>query len=88
MKVEVITPEDQMSGVVGDLNRRRGVIEGVADSHPRLKNIYSKVPLSEMFGYATHLRSVTQGRASYSMKFAEYAEVPKIVANAILLERG
>ncbi|MGX9419440.1 elongation factor G [Vibrio sp. RC27] len=87
MKVEVTTPEDWMGDVVGDLNRRRGMIEGMDEGLAGLKIIHSKVPLSEMFGYATALRSATQGRASYSMEFVEYAEVPKNVANAIIAER-
>ncbi len=88
MKVEVTTPEDWMGDVVGDLNRRRGIIEGMDDGHAGLKIVRAQVPLSEMFGYATDLRSATQGRASYSMEFSEYAEVPKNVAEAIIAERG
>ncbi len=88
MKVEVTTPEDWMGDVVGDLNRRRGMIEGMDDGLAGLKIIHAKVPLSEMFGYATDLRSATQGRASYSMEFCEYAEVPKNIAEAIIAERG
>lgn len=84
MKVEVTTPEDWMGDVVGDLNRRRGIIEGMDDGAAGLKIIKSKVPLSEMFGYATDLRSATQGRASYSMEFLEYNEAPKNVAEAII----
>ena len=88
MKVEVTTPEDWMGDVVGDLNRRRGMIEGMDDGHAGLKIIRAQVPLAEMFGYATDLRSATQGRASYSMEFSEYAEVPKNVAEAIIAERS
>jgi elongation factor G len=88
MKVEVTTPEDWMGDVVGDLNRRRGLIEGMDEGNAGLKILRAKVPLSEMFGYATDLRSATQGRASYSMEFSEYAEVPKNVADAIIAERG
>lgn len=88
MKVEVTTPEDWMGDVVGDVNRRRGLIEGMDEGHAGLKVIRAKVPLSEMFGYATDLRSATQGRASYSMEFSEYAEVPKNVADRIISERG
>ncbi|PNH77597.1 elongation factor G [Vibrio diazotrophicus] len=88
MKVEVTTPEDWMGDVVGDINRRRGMIEGMDDGLAGLKIIHAKVPLSEMFGYATDLRSATQGRASYSMEFAEYSEVPKNIAEAIIAERG
>ncbi|WP_162045469.1 elongation factor G [Vibrio taketomensis] len=88
MKVEVTTPEDWMGDVVGDLNRRRGMIEGMDEGHAGLKIIRAQVPLSQMFGYATDLRSATQGRASYSMEFNEYAEVPKNFADAIIAERG
>ncbi|WP_020394119.1 elongation factor G [Thiolinea disciformis] len=83
MRVEVSTPEDYMGDVVGDLNRRRGVIEGLNDSHMG-KVIKAEVPLSTMFGYATALRSATQGRASYSMEFAHYAEAPAQVTQAVL----
>lgn len=88
MKVEVTTPEDWMGDVVGDLNRRRGMIEGMDDGVAGLKIIRAQVPLSEMFGYATSLRSATQGRASYSMEFSEYGEVSKNVADRIIAERG
>ncbi|GGK46473.1 elongation factor G [Aliivibrio fischeri] len=88
MKVEVTTPEDWMGDVVGDLNRRRGMIEGMDDGVAGLKIIRAQVPLSEMFGYATSLRSATQGRASYSMEFAEYGEVSKNIADRIIAERG
>lgn len=75
MQVEVISPEDYMGDVVGDLNRRRGMVQGISDI-PSGKAIRAQVPLAEMFGYATDLRSTTQGRASYSMEFAKYMEVP------------
>ena len=88
MKVEVTTPEDWMGDVVGDINRRRGLIEGMDEGTAGLKIIRAQVPLSVMFGYATDLRSATQGRASYSMEFSEYAEVPNNVAKAIIAERG
>ncbi|PMH46314.1 translation elongation factor G [Vibrio sp. 10N.286.49.B3] len=88
MKVEVTTPEDWMGDVVGDINRRRGIIEGMDEGTAGLKVIRAQVPLSVMFGYATDLRSATQGRASYSMEFFEYGEVPKNVASAIIAERG
>merc|ERR1712063_95080 len=81
MKVEVITPEENMGDVVGDLNRRRGIIEGMEDAIGGLKQVNAQVPLSEMFGYATALRSATQGRASYSMEFLKYAEASKQVAD-------
>ena len=84
MKVEVTTPEDWMGDVVGDLNRRRGMIEGMDDGLGGVKILHAKVPLAEMFGYATALRSATQGRASYSMEFSEYADAPKKIANAII----
>ncbi len=82
MSVEVSTPEDYMGDVVGDVNRRRGIIHGMDDS-PLGKIIKCEVPLSEMFGYATDLRSATQGRASYSMQFEKYSEAPANVAEAI-----
>lgn len=86
MKVEVVTPEDYMGDVMGDLNRRRGVVQGMDDS-PSGKIIRAEVPLSEMFGYATDVRSATQGRASYSMEFAKYAEAPAHVVQAVLKKR-
>jgi len=83
MKVEVVTPEDYMGDVVGDLNRRRGMILGMEDG-PSGKVIDAEVPLSEMFGYATSLRSATQGRATYSMEFAKYSEAPSNIADALV----
>jgi elongation factor G len=83
MKVEVETPEEYMGDVIGDLNSRRGMIHGMEDG-PTGKMVNAEVPLSEMFGYATSLRSSTQGRASYSMEFAKYSEVPSSVAEAII----
>ena len=83
MKVEVVTPEANMGDVVGDLNRRRGMILGMADS-PMGKVIDAEVPLAQMFGYATDLRSATQGRATFTMEFDRYAEAPKAVAAAIM----
>jgi len=88
MKVEVTTPEDWMGDVVGDLNRRRGMIEGMEDGVGGIKIVRAKVPLSEMFGYATDLRSATQGRASYSMEFFNYSEAPKNVAQVIIEARN
>ncbi|WP_275097729.1 elongation factor G [Sedimenticola hydrogenitrophicus] len=82
MKIEIITPEDYMGDVMGDLNRRRGVVQGVDDC-PAGRQIKAEVPLSEMFGYATDLRSATQGRATYSMEFAKYSEVPANIAEAV-----
>jgi len=86
MKVEVMTPDDYMGDVVGDLNRRRGIIQGMDDS-PSGKQIKSEVPLSEMFGYATDLRSSTQGRATFSMEFIHYSEAPQSVAEEIIKKR-
>ncbi len=83
MKVEVVTPEDYMGDVMGDLSGRRGLVQGMDDS-PAGKQIKAEVPLSEMFGYATDLRSATQGRATYSMEFAKYNEVPASIAEAII----
>ncbi len=82
MKVEVVTPEENMGDVVGDLNRRRGIIQGMEDA-PAGKIVRSEVPLAEMFGYATDLRSATQGRATYSMEFARYNEAPASIAEAV-----
>ena len=83
MKVEVVTPEANMGDVMGDLNRRRGLVQGMDDT-PAGKVINAQVPLGEMFGYATDLRSATQGRASYSMEFECYAEAPQNIADAVI----
>ena len=83
MKVEVVTPEDYMGDVVGDLNRRRGIIGAMEDS-PAGKIIRGEIPLKEMFGYATDLRSATQGRATYSMEFSKYMEAPSNIAEDII----
>lgn len=83
MKVEVVTPEENMGDVVGDLNRRRGMIHGMAEN-PSGKVVDAEVPLAEMFGYATDLRSATQGRATFTMEFERYAEAPKKVADLII----
>jgi len=83
MKVEVITPEEYMGDVVGDLNRRRGVIQGMDDG-PSGKIIRAEVPLAEMFGYATDLRSATQGRATYTMQFEKYAAAPESIAEEVI----
>jgi len=88
MKVEVTTPENYMGDVVGDLNRRRGLIEGMDDGIAGVKLVHATVPLSEMFGYATDLRSATQGRASYSMEFLKYSDAPQNIAKAIMEARG
>lgn len=86
-KVEVTTPEEYMGDIIGDINSRRGMIGGMTDRNGA-KIINAKVPLSEMFGYATDLRSKSQGRATYSMEFEEYAQVPASVQKAIQEERG
>jgi elongation factor G len=83
MSVEVVTPEEYMGDVVGDLNRRRGMIAGM-DENPAGKIVRADVPLSEMFGYSTDLRSATQGRANYTMEFAKYNEVPDSIAESII----
>jgi elongation factor G len=83
MKVEVVTPEDYMGDVMGDLNRRRGIVQGMEETLAG-KIIRAEVPLAEMFGYATDLRSATQGRATYSMEFAKYTEAPVAIAEAVI----
>jgi elongation factor G len=83
MKVEVVTPEEYMGDVMGDLNRRRGVLQGM-DETPAGKTILAEVPLSEMFGYATAVRSMSQGRATYSMEFIKYNEAPANIAEAVI----
>jgi elongation factor G len=87
MKVEVVTPEDYMGDVMGDLNRRRGLIQGMEDTVSG-KVIRAEVPLGEMFGYATDVRSMSQGRASYSMEFSKYSEAPSNVVEAIVKKQG
>jgi len=84
MKVEVETPEDYMGDIMGDLNRRRGMVQGMDDLPGGTKAIKAEVPLAEMFGYATQMRSMSQGRATYSMEFAKYAETPRNVAEGII----
>jgi elongation factor G len=83
MKVDVTTPEDFMGDVIGNLNSRRGQIDGI-DEHGSSRVVHANVPLAEMFGYATELRSMTQGRATYSMEFSHYAEVPSSLANELI----
>ena len=86
MKVQTITPENFMGDVVGDLNSKRGIIREMGDrgeGNARVKVIDAEVPLSSMFGYATQLRSMTQGRANYAMEFGHYAEVPRNVAEEV-----
>ncbi|MBT5542408.1 MAG: elongation factor G [Gammaproteobacteria bacterium] len=87
MKVEVVTPEDYMGDVNGDLNRRRGILQGM-DESPAGKIIRAEVPLAEMFGYATDLRSMSQGRATYTMEFEKYSEAPKKQAEAMSTKEG
>jgi elongation factor G len=87
MSVEAVTPEDYMGDVMGDLNRRRGILQGMEDA-PSGKIIRAEVPLSEMFGYATDLRSLSQGRASYSMEFEKYSETPSNVAEVVIDSRN
>ena len=86
MAVEVETPEDYMGDVMGDLNRRRGIIQGMEDA-AGVKLVKAEVPLAEMFGYSTDLRSMSQGRATYSMEFKHYSEAPKSVAEAIISKK-
>ena len=83
MNVEVVTPEINMGDVVGDLNRRRGLIVGMEDN-ARGKVVNAEVPLAEMFGYATDLRSASQGRATFTMEFSRYCEAPKNVCDFIV----
>ncbi|MCW9052357.1 MAG: elongation factor G [Motiliproteus sp.] len=87
MKVEVVTPEDYMGDVMGDLNRRRGLVQGMEDS-PSGKIIRAEVPLGEMFGYATDLRSASQGRATFTMEFEKYSEAPQNIADAVINAEG
>ncbi|AIN61639.1 elongation factor G [Pseudomonas soli] len=87
MKVEVVTPEDYLGDVMGDLSRRRGMIQGNEDSVSG-KVITAEVPLGEMFGYATDVRSMSQGRASYSMEFSKYAEAPSNIVEALVKKQG
>ncbi len=83
MSVEIVTPEEYMGDVMGDLNRRRGILQGM-DDLPTGKVIQAEVPLGEVFGYATDLRSQTQGRASYTMQFTKYNEIPNNIAETII----
>ncbi|PKM22471.1 MAG: elongation factor G [Gammaproteobacteria bacterium HGW-Gammaproteobacteria-14] len=88
MKVEVETPEDYMGDIMGDMNRRRGMVQGMEDMMGGSKAIRAEVPLSEMFGYATSLRSMSQGRATFSMEFLKYNEAPNNVAEQIIKKNG
>jgi len=83
MNFEVVTPEDYMGDVMGDLSRRRGLLRGTDDT-PSGKVIDAQVPLGEMFGYATSLRSMSQGRATFTMEFDHYAEAPSSIAEAVI----
>jgi elongation factor G len=87
MKVEVRAPEDYFGAVVGDINARRGIIMGT-ESMSKVQIVHAMVPLAETFGYSTDLRSLTQGRASYSMEFAHYEEVPKNIAATLMKQAG
>ena len=89
MAVEVETPEEKMGDVMGDLSSRRGMIQGMDDLPAGAgKSIKAEVPLAEMFGYATQLRSLTQGRATYTMEFKHYAEAPRNVAEAVIADKA
>ena len=88
MAVQVETPEEKMGDVMGDLSSRRGVIQGMEDLAGGGKSIKAEVPLAEMFGYATQLRSLTQGRATYTMEFKHYAEAPRNVAEAVIADKA
>ena len=83
MKLEVVTPEENTGDVVGDLNRRRGQLEGM-DSRAGAQVVNAKVPLSEMFGYVTALRTITSGRATSTMEFSEYQQAPNSIAEAVI----
>ena len=87
MNVEVVTPEEYYGDVVGDLNRRRGIVQGMEDV-PAGKAVRAEVPLAEMFGYATDMRSATQGRANFSMEFSKYSEVPDSIAQSVISRTG
>jgi len=86
MKLEVVTPEEGMGDVIGDLNKRRGHLEGMDSNRSGARVVKAKVPLSEMFGYVTSLRTITSGRATSTMEFSHYAEVSKSIAKEILTD--
>jgi elongation factor G len=88
MKIEVVTPEESMGDVIGDLNRRRGQVEGMDTSRTGARIIKANVPLSEMFGYVTALRTITSGRATSSMEFSHYEPVSSSIARTVLTECG
>ena len=85
MKIDVITPEENMGDIIGDLNRRRGQVEGMEDKAGS-KLVKAKVPLSEMFGYVTDLRTISSGRATSTMEFSHYNEVPKNISDQVISE--
>ena len=87
MSVEVVTPQTYIGDISGDLSRRRGVVQSVEDA-PTAKIVRARVPLAEMFGYATVLRSMSQGRATYTMEFAQYAEAPATVSQHVIEDRA
>ena len=86
MKIEVVTPEENMGDVIGDLNKRRGQVEGMESSRTGARIVKAKVPLAEMFGYVTSLRTITSGRATSSMEFSHYSEVSASIAKEVLTE--
>jgi elongation factor G len=88
MAVEVETPEEFMGNVMGDLSSRRGIVQGMEDMVGGGKQVRAEVPLAEMFGYSTSLRSLTQGRATYTMEFKHYADAPRNVAEAVMSAKG
>jgi elongation factor G len=88
MKVEVVTPEESMGDVIGDLNKRRGQVEGMETSRTGARIVKAKVPLSEMFGYVSALRTITSGRATSSMEFSHYEQVSSQIAKTVLTECG
>ena len=87
MKLEVVTPEESMGDVIGDLNKRRGNVEGMDSSRTGARIVKAKVPLAELFGYVTALRTITSGRATSSMEFSHYAEVSSSLAKAVIEEQ-
>jgi elongation factor G len=86
MKLEVVTPEENMGDVIGDLNKRRGQVEGMEASRSGARIVKAKVPLAELFGYVTALRTITSGRATSSMEFSHYAEVSTSIAKEVVTE--
>ena len=87
MAVEIETPEEYMGNIMGDLSSRRGIIQGMDDIPGGIKAVKAEVPLAEMFGYATTLRSLSQGRATYTMEFKHYVEAPKNIAEAVISKK-